>query len=237
MHLYCESCGAQIQAEDMNLATGLAKCRSCHAILNFAEKLGTAVPGPGDCVPRKRPPVPRPERFRLEETGNDLRVTWRWFSWGFLFLLAFCIAWDSFLVFWYVMAFGMGAPWIFKVFPVLHLAVGVGLTYFTVAGFLNRTVLELTPEVLTVWHGPVPWPGNITLPTLDMTQFYCVEDLPRARHGRPHLTFQLCALLNDGRKVKLLTGIDERDHVLFLEQTLEKWLGLKDQPVGGEMRH
>ena len=235
MHLNCDSCGTQIPAADIDLATALAKCRACNAVMNFADRLGVK-PRAGLAPRGERPRVPQPEGIRVEETGNGLRVSWRWFSGMFIFLLFFCIAWDSFLVFWYTAAFGMGAPWIFKVFPIIHLAVGVGLTYFTLAGFLNRTTLELTPDALTVRHGPIPWGGNLTLPVLELVQFYCQERYQPTRRGRPLLTFQLCAVLKDGRKVSVLTGLDEREHVLFLEQTLEKWLDIKDQPVGGEMR-
>lgn len=232
MQLHCESCNNLIPAEDIDLGTTLAKCRACNTVMNFGSQLGVQARGE---TARTRSPVPQPASFRVEETGNGIRITWRWFAPAFLFLLFFCIAWDSFLVFWYSMAFGTNAPWIFKVFPIAHLAVGIGLTYFTLSGFLNRTVIELTPELLKVEHGPLPWPGNRTLPVLDVDQLYCKDRFQPVQRGRPSLTYQVCALLKDGRTVTLLSWLTERDQALFVEQTLEKWLGIPDRPVGGEL--
>ena len=68
------------------------------------------------------------------------------------------------------MAFQVDAPWIMKVFPIAHVAVGVGLTYYTVAGFVNSTVLRVSEGQLAVRQGPFPWPGNRTLHTSDLDQ-------------------------------------------------------------------
>jgi hypothetical protein len=41
------------------------------------------------------------------------RASWRWFTPSVIFLVFFCIAWDSFLIFWYSMAFNSKhVPWI-----------------------------------------------------------------------------------------------------------------------------
>ncbi len=35
-------------------------------------------------------------------------------------------------------------------FPLLHVGIGAGLTYYTLAGFLNRTIVEVSHEGLTI---------------------------------------------------------------------------------------
>jgi hypothetical protein len=241
MQLYCQSCGALIRAEDISVDTGLAKCRSCHAVMNFAQQLGVN-PSAAKSAAVGRPRVPQPEKLLVEDTGGGLRISWSWWSPVFLFLVLFCIAWDGFLIFWYQMAFGMNAPWIFKVFPLIHLAVGVGLTYFTIAGFLNRTTIEVAGDVLTVRHGPLPWPGNRTVPVADVEQFYCQEKTHVGRHSGPHYshptvswTYQVCAVLKDGHKVTVLSGLHDKDRALFIEQQLEEYLDIPDMPIGGEL--
>jgi hypothetical protein len=51
----------------------------------------------------ERPRAPKPPSIHVEPNFDSLNITYRWWSGKFLFLLLFCIAWDSFLIFWYSM--------------------------------------------------------------------------------------------------------------------------------------
>lgn len=178
-----------------------------------------------------RPAVPQPESITITREGAAIRLTRRWFSWKYVPMAFFCVAWDAFLIFWYGIAFSTKAPWIMIVFPIAHLAVGVGLTYSTLAGFLNRTVMEVTRTEVNIWHEPLPWAGNILLKTGDVAQFYCAET-PGSNNSH---SYNLFAALRDGQRKKLLAGLDTPDIGLFIEQRLESWLKIPDQPVGGEI--
>src|SRR5262249_46570692 len=145
---------------------------------------------------RERPRVPMPSGFKVDDTGVGLWITRRWFSGAFIFLAFFCVAWDSFLVFWYTMAFGANAPWIFKVFPIIHLAVGVSLTYFTLAGFVNHTTIHVDGEDLTVRHMPLPWFGNHRLPLRQLDQLYSQQEVNRNRNG-PSYSYKVNAVTKE----------------------------------------
>lgn len=130
MKLSCPSCGALIPATDTNVDTGVAKCQACSEVINIFEALGLPNPAVAQTssAPRQEL-IPRPSRMVVEDLGNAMwSVHWRWFEPSLFLLMFFCIAWDSFLVFWYTMAFTHNGPWIMIVFPMAHLAVGVGLT-------------------------------------------------------------------------------------------------------------
>jgi hypothetical protein len=121
------------------------------------------------------------------------------------------------------------------VFPLIHLAVGVLLTYTVLAMYLNRTVLEISEGRLTVRHGPLPWPGNRALDVSEVEQLYCQEKVSRNRQGAASSTYTVSALLKGGRRVPLLDSLPRRDDALFVEQLVEKYLGIDDRPVGGEL--
>ena len=175
-----------------------------------------------------------PGGIQVEDWGGSFRIVRRWFAVHFFFLLFFCIAWDSFLFFWYSMV--GNAPWIFKVFPIAHVAVGVGLTYYTVAGFVNRTVIEAAMNQLRVWHGPIPWPGNCVIPTSDLEQLYCQMDVHHhSNNSGPGFSYRVNAILAGGKKIKLVSGLTDADQALFIEQQIEKRLGIADRTVGGEL--
>jgi hypothetical protein len=123
-------------------------------------------------------------------------------------------------------------PW-----TVPHVAVGVLFGYTTLAGLLNCTIIEVTSEILTTRHGPVPISGccKPKLPINEVQQLYCVQDFETSRRGRRSVTYSVNALTRDLHKVPLVNGLDNRDHAVFIEQLIERWLKIEDQPVEAEI--
>lgn len=235
MLLTCEACDAPLEADDIDVKRGIARCRYCNAVMRLDELAARNEAHEKDENFTERGPVPLPAGIQVDDWGGALRIVRRWFTPLAFFLLFFCIFWDGFLVVWYSLAFGMNAPLIFKVFPILHVAVGIGLTYFTLALFFNRTVLTVENGLLSVQHGPLPWPGNKTIETSDIDQLYCREKIRHGKNG-PQVTYHLNAITTDGRKVDIVSGLDEADQALYLEQRLEEHLRLIDRPVPGELQ-
>ncbi|HLQ46343.1 MAG TPA: hypothetical protein VK137_16485, partial [Planctomycetaceae bacterium] len=89
-----------------------------------------------------------------------------------------------------------------------------------------------------VRHGPVPWKGNLDLATDGIEQIYCQRKINRSRSDDGDIStstrFEVHAVAG-AQKVKLLSGLQEADHALFVEQRLERFLGIEDRPVPGEM--
>ena len=232
MQLNCHACGKPIPAEDVNIKMAIAKCGACDAVFSFAGDLGA---DERQAAIAERPVVPQPRQFTVENWGSDLVISRRWFSPAVFFLVFFCAFWDGFLIFWYSMAFTQkDIPWLMIVFPVLHVAVGVGLTYFVLCSFVNRTKIKVGMGQLTVRHGPLPWPGNHTLNSVDVEQLYCRSKFHRSKHGGRY-TYEVHALLHDGKKQKLVSGLDDSDHAIFIEQSLEDHLRIEDRRVPDEM--
>src|SRR5262249_40895239 len=115
-----------------------------------------------------------------------------------------------------------------------HVAVGVGLTYTTLAGFFNQSILEVTRGEISVQHGPLPWFGNRVLSTMDIDQLYCEENASNSQNGSSR-NYNLSALLKNGSKLELLKNLDSPEIGLYIEQQIETWLGIKDKPVAGEI--
>jgi len=235
LQLHCKSCGKLIPAQDVNIDKAIAKCQACHAVFRFADGLDGGA-GPA------RPQVGLPARFTLDNWGPELTITRRWYSHGLWFLVLFCIFWDGFLVMWYTMGIGSlvggeggGMIWVMLLFPILHLAVGVGLTYFVAAAFVNKTVIRVSSGELSVRHGPVPWPGNQTIPIADLKQLFCTESIHRGKNGC-HSTYNVEVLKRDATRVKLVASLEELDQALFIEQQVEQQLKIPDERVPGEVR-
>jgi hypothetical protein len=231
MQIHCKSCGREIDANDINLDRAIAKCRECNAVFSFSDRI------PGSVRPvSRRDPVPMPRAINIERMGGGRTIVRRWYSPVLFFLVVFIIIWDGFLVFWYVTALSSDdAPLMMKIFPLGHVAVGLGLTYYTLAGFLNRTRIHADRGEVSIRHGPLPWFGNRTIRAVDLEQLYCTRHVSRSRNSRT-VTFRVNAATRGGRKIKLLSGIAEEDQALFIEQELEQHLNIEDREVRGEIR-
>ena len=250
MQLQCGQCGAPFRAADLHLDRGIAVCSACGGVQRLPGPITSVTSNDSKTTVKQKPSadVPVPDRFTVEDDGRELTIRFGWFQWILFFLLFFAIAWDSFLVGWYWMLTsgpfggndGMPGPFklIFFLFPIAHVAVGVGLTYFVLAGFFNSTVIRVADGMLSVRHGPLPWRGNLDLPTDGIEQIYCQNKLCTSRDEDGHAStsrhYEVHAVI-DGQKTKLLSGLHEADHALFVEQRLERFLGIKDQAVPGEM--
>jgi len=167
MQLLCQSCGKPIPAQDVNIEMGIAKCSACNAVFDFLDEVGAR----STCQTN----IGLPKRFTVENWGPELVITCRWFNHGVWFLLLFCIFWDGFLAVWYSAVIAglvngkMGAIVLLPLlFPILHVAIGVGLTYSVLCTFLNRTVIRASVAELTVRHGPLYWAGNCQHLTSDL---------------------------------------------------------------------
>ena len=92
--------------------------------------------------------------------------------------------------------------------------------------------------ILSVRHGPLPWRGNLDLPTDGIEQLFCQNKLRTNRDSDGHTTtsrqYEVHAVIH-GQKQKLLGGLHEADQALFVEQRLERFLGIEDRSVSGEM--
>lgn len=224
MKIPCPDCRIPVAADDVNLETGLAKCRTCNSVFRFDNHPGLAE--------RRRAPVMKPGHVETYEGAGELTIRYRWFSPKYLFLAVFCLIWNGFLLFWYAMAFASGNA-IMMLFPLLHVAAGIFLTYTTFAGFLNATTVTLDGSQLSVRHGPLPWPGNLKLSTLEVQQLFCEEKITRGRNGLSY-SYNLVALLLDGSRRKVVSGLDAPELPLWLEQHAEGWMKIQDEAVVGE---
>jgi hypothetical protein len=230
MRLQCGSCAAALAEKDVDGARGLARCSFCGTLTDVGR---WAAPGSREEVFRERAEVPMPAGFSVSRNPG-LVIVRRWFSWKFLPLAFFCVVWDGFLLFWYGAASVGKAPIVFFLFPLIHVAVGLGLTYFTAAGFLNSTKVGASNGRLVVRHGPLPWPGNLDLPATVVKQLFTTEKVTSGKNG-PSRTYEVGYVGAGGEKKALLKGLEEPEQALFVEQRLERHLRIADQPVPGEV--
>jgi hypothetical protein len=175
-----------------------------------------------------------PEGLETKDLGDHREISRRWFSYRTLIITAFAGFWDLFLIFWYRQAFG-GADMMAVLFPLLHVAVGIGLTYYVVASWCNRTSISFDREKIIVRHFPVPWRGNLQIDVRDIKQLYAKET-KKQNEGSFYYTYQVRAITREGRNILFVGGLSTSEQAVYIEQSLEKYFGIEPQPVQGAIQ-
>jgi hypothetical protein len=226
--LQCPSCSSPVPQEALDDEQGHLKCGYCGALM--------LLPRSASRPPAflERPALALPPGMTVNHTPQGLQITRRWFSLAFLFLIPFCIVWDGFLVFWYANALKTGAPTAAMLLPLIHVTIGVGITYWTVASMINKTYLSIERGELIITHGPLPWFGYRRIPGIMMDQIYAKSHVTHGKNG-PRTDYQLWHVNNTGRHEKLHANSLTMDQALYLEQQIELALGIKDRAIPGEL--
>lgn len=175
------------------------------------------------------------KKLEIYEDESSLEISFKWFNPMAFFLLFFSIFWVGFLVFWYAISFSTGAPLMALLFPIIHVSVGVGLIYYVLCLFFNKTYFHIYDGELNVVHQPIPWwRGNRKMNIEDIVQFYVKEKKTNGKNG-PKFSYDLRAKLRN-QEDKSIMALDDISSVTAkeLEKRLEKFLGIQDQAVRGE---
>jgi hypothetical protein len=102
------------------------------------------------------------------------------------------------------------------------------MLYATLASFVNSTHITATREWLSVRHGPLPLKDGLRLASADIRQLYCVE-----KPGKSP-SYEVRVLMEDGRRRQLIGPRASLDQVLFVEQEIERHLGIRDMVIANE---
>ena len=173
-----------------------------------------------------------PDKFELLHHGSHIEIVRKWFGWQIVLMTPLAMLWCGTLFNLYSEVGESGEP--MPISPLLHVAVGIGLIYYVVAGWLNRTHIFVSRGKIAVRHRPIPWLGNKELKASNVRQLYVKEKFLRSRRG-PYVTYQVHALTRTRRNIKLVSGLETSEQALYIEQEIEKYLGIEDIPVEGEI--
>jgi hypothetical protein len=180
--------------------------------------------------------LPVPERLEVEETPREIMIKYRWFQPVAYFLVFFCLLWDGFLVFFYSTMFADNdTPTFAVLFPLLHVAVGIGLTWYTLALFVNKTHILITKHELSIQHKPLPmffFKKNVRLDRAEVQQVYIKEVESRGKN-RVSYSYDLLYLDKDSRSKKILNESDS-EIAMYIRRKIEKYFGIEPKPIEGE---
>lgn len=231
--LRCPACGAPLPADDVNVARGVAVCRPCDVIYSLGDGADEPAPALDD--------LPIPSSLQVTDDPDVLVIERKWNRMQGLALGGFFALWDTFLIFWYSIALFAddGPQLLMMLFPLLHVAAGVGGTWTALANLFNTTRVEASAKVVRTKAGPIPTPGgDIAHDIADTVQFFVDRSTNPLRFNAGSTAserFRVCAFQRDGTVVPVHKGIDSLSEARAIERLLERRYGMRDVPLKGEV--
>ena len=227
--LSCPKCNHFINGDDINIEKTIAKCHHCNHVFGFAHDSQT-----GKLVEEQLMPE-GVEALKLK-SELDIRLNWQKTTskGGRGFITLFTFLWNLILL-PFVLAIIIGGNWGILLFISLHLAVGLGLLWYTLAVYFNRTSLSISKRSLRVRSLPIRLPTfrSKDLDVEAIQQLYVSKYTASTTNGVPNYAYALYAVMKDGTKVSLLRGMN-RETQRYIEKEIEGFLGIPNKGVKDE---
>lgn len=229
--LTCKRCTAPIPAENILNDGRLAVCKFCDTVHHLDQDL---IPFP-EKPKRDKKKRQMPEKFIIEQHPDGVEVIYRWLGKQHWAMLLFAVFWNGFLFVWVMISLSMGAYFMI-LFAGIHIAIGVGIGYYVLSGFLNRTSIMIRDSALEIIHRPLPVFGmkDQVIERQKIEQAYCKRRVAYTSNDVPVYVFDVHYLDEYEEEQTLVKGLDMLSKALFIEQQIERIYAIDDEPVEGE---
>ena len=112
---------------------------------------------------------------------------------------------------------------------------GLGFLYYALATWINKTHIYVSKNAIEIKQKPLPWFGNKRLVTKNIKQLYSKKQISSSTSSsRSAISYHL-RVVSIGEDDMRLLKVENAEQALFLEQEIEKYLGIKDLRVRGEI--
>jgi len=231
--MICRNCGAGLEAEQIDSALGVITCSHCGSLHEIPAKLLKGSEDDATRAPRKKPErveAALPGKFKVKRNPGSMEVIWP--AGGIMHGAILSIIAG---VFAYV---AITSDMLFLIIA------STGLFYFAAVQGINKHRIRVDESRLEVTHGPLPAPGSRKLKASDIMQLYTTEHKTKAQsQNNPHYHdnknsvrkhYRLSAKTQHNGNVKIISGLHDPLQALWLEQEIERLLGIADESVSGE---
>lgn len=233
--MICRNCGAGLEADNIDSSLGVVTCAHCgglHSIpgakLDTRADYSTAGQDKDSVRAKRTKPeninITLPSRFKVQRSDSSMEVTWaagRVFHGIVLTIMAVGVIHA---------ALSSGTP--------LLLLLSAALFYYALVRVFNKHCIRVDSARLQVTQGPLPWPGARKLDSRDVKQLFATEHKTKVENSdkrtRIRKYYRLSANTHGDGRVTILNGLGDPLQVLWLEQEIERLLGISDKQVTGE---
>ena len=232
MKLSCPECASHIPSEDINIVEMVAKCAACDAVFAFGDHIRSAA----DATTLTNYEFDSPRGLSLDVEDGVLTLSRQWFlgrrcRFGIRYRMG-CVprrlVCDG-------EQYARTHEHIVYTFPLIHVGVRIGITYTALTKVFNRTKIRVDGQRITVKHGPFKWVGESEVHVTAIEQLYVHEIEPKLKQARGKIAnYEVHALLKGGGNIRVIKGLKSPFQALYIEQEIERHLGISPTRVPGE---
>ncbi|MFK7772254.1 MAG: IBR domain-containing protein [Saprospiraceae bacterium] len=216
----CPSCDAIVHGEHLNINDKIAKCNSCHIVFPFHEKIS-------ELLDSKKPKqeIIRPEGIEIFEYRDELEMSIQQPLALFDVIPLIIISFITFIL--TMVFFKKGIPifipltsWILTMFPVYNLFQRKH----------HKIFFNIDEKYLHIKWRPKKWNRDRKFELKNIDQIYI-----KTVNGRNSI-FMITNGPDGQKHTRLFTQIMSLSKARYLEQEMEKHLGIKDREVPEEAK-
>ena len=234
----CKHCLAPLPEEALVKGDEVVICDYCSTV-HYMKPEPIEYPDKPKNQPKKK--REKPDNFVITQLDNGIDITYPWLGKQHRGLLFFAIIWNGFIAFFTVAMFGAmfteGAfEFMILCFMLPFYAVGIGMAWYVLAGFLNSTSIHITEVGIATDYKPIPMLGATTnsVKRDDIDQIYCRRRVAYSSTDVPVHVYDLHYVTSSGDDTEFLKGLETLNKAVFIEQTIERIYKIGDRPVDGE---
>ena len=174
------------------------------------------------------------KKLEMFEDQYGLHFSFRWKSANAYVMLFAGFATAAPTILFMLNKFASNAPPIVFLVCIFQFLIGCLIFYSALTNLFNETKIDLINDQLTIKHGPIPYfRGDQTVNVNNIKQFY-VKELKKSSKNGTTFNYGVWGILKDGSRLDLTKGVNmDSDYALEVEEKLEKYLGIQDEPVKG----
>lgn len=161
----------------------------------------------------------QPDGIEVQDLGDRLRITRRWFYWTSVPLGLFALAWIGLTLCKYT-------DNLLNVCSFFFLGLGLLALYISLLSLTNRTEIEVNRQVLTIEHGPLPrFSRDKVVPIADIDQLFVKTIKTSGNLAAGSRSWALYMVDRFGEKRELIGSMPDWNQAQFIKQEIERFLG------------
>jgi len=224
----CPACATNIPADDLNIKTSIAKCNSCDGIFSFQEEANRL--SNEQSISQE---IFQPEGVTLSHFKNELDISvkqpWTNLEKFLLPIFPFLIMFSPAFFIEMIPPDALN-PVILITFLVLSL---IGYFVYLFMRRKHKIYIHIDEQHLSVERRPKKFIKDKRYAIQDIDQVY-IKNIVSAGTPKGSAIFMIVNEPTGQKHIELISNVDSRSKAKYIEQEIEKYLGIKDRRVPDE---